>query len=439
MQMKLVIFFQTMLGNRSFRSLWSAQVVSQIAMNISTFVLAVRMFEVSHSNTAVGLLMLFSALPAIPLAPLAGVYADRLDRKLLLLTTTTFRAFLFFLFSYVDHSVSSLIVFSFILSTVNLFFGPAEAATIPSIVSHEYLFAANSMYMFTMFSTVLTGYMIAGPLLGVLGNENIFLLLGFLLLFASFFIGKMPSVGNGRQPASELFATELSDIFRELLAGLKYLVEHRATTLLPVLQITLTQALLSMLLVIAPGFAIDILHIDIKASSYLLIGPGGVGFVVSLIWMNLYARHMSAARLIVGGILLAGATLLLLTFFHTLLFSMIFLFFLGLASPLIAIPAQTQLQRNLSEEFRGRVYGILIMSVSVAALLPVAITGFLADVFGIVEVVFFVSILTLLFGLYNFQHHNGFVRLVPFVENGVQRLSAYVSRRFPMNGKDSDS
>ncbi|HLD11652.1 MAG TPA: MFS transporter, partial [Patescibacteria group bacterium] len=363
----------------------------------------------------------------------------RLDRKLLLLTTTTFRAFLFFLFSYVDHSVSSLIVFSFMLSTVNLFFGPAEAATIPTIVSHEYLFAANSMYMFTMFSTVLTGYMIAGPLLGVLGNENIFLLLGFLLLFASFFIGKMPSVGNGTKPASDLFATELSDIFRDLLAGLKYLVEHRATTLLPVLQITLTQALLSMLLVIAPGFAIDILNIDIKASSYLLIGPGGVGFVVSLIWMNLYARQMSPARLIVGGILLAGVTLFLLTFFHTLLFSMVFLFFLGLASPLIAIPAQTQLQRNLSEEFRGRVYGILIMSVSVAALLPVAITGFLADLFGIVEVVFFVSILTLLFGLYNFQHHNGFVRLVPFVENGVQRLTTYVSQRFPINGKDSKS
>ena len=46
----------------------------------------------------------------------------------------------------------------------------------------------------------------------------------------------------------------------------------------------------------------------------------------------------------------------------------------------VAIPSQTQLQEDLPEEVRGRVFGVLNMLVSVASFLPIIIVGPIADV-----------------------------------------------------------
>ena len=48
----------------------------------------------------------------------------------------------------------------------------------------------------------------------------------------------------------------------------------------------------------------------------------------------------------------------------------------------MAIPSQTQLQEDLPEDVRGRVFGVLNMLVSVASFLPIIIVGPIADLVG---------------------------------------------------------
>ena len=55
-------------------------------------------------------------------------------------------------------------------------------------------------------------------------------------------------------------------------------------------------------------------------------------------------------------------------------------FFAGVAYAAVAIPAQTQLQEDLPEDVRGRVFGVLNMLVSVASFLPILIVGPISDV-----------------------------------------------------------
>src|SRR5205823_13075392 len=57
-------------------------------------------------------------------------------------------------------------------------------------------------------------------------------------------------------------------------------------------------------------------------------------------------------------------------------------FLAGVAYATVAIPAQTQLQEDLPEEVRGRVFGVLNMLVSVASFLPILVVGPIADLFG---------------------------------------------------------
>jgi MFS family permease len=61
-------------------------------------------------------------------------------------------------------------------------------------------------------------------------------------------------------------------------------------------------------------------------------------------------------------------------------------FLAGIAYGIVAIASQTQLQEDLPEEVRGRVFGVLNMLVSVFSFLPLVIVGPVADLYGVAPV-----------------------------------------------------
>jgi MFS family permease len=71
----------------------------------------------------------------------------------------------------------------------------------------------------------------------------------------------------------------------------------------------------------------------------------------------------------------------------------------GICYAVVAISAQTQLQEELPEEVRGRVFGILNMLVSVSSLLPIMVVGPAADFFGSSAVLLAVSLVVSAWGL----------------------------------------
>ena len=58
----------------------------------------------------------------------------------------------------------------------------------------------------------------------------------------------------------------------------------------------------------------------------------------------------------------------------------------------MAIPSQTQLQEDLPEDVRGRVFGVLNMLVSVSSFLPIIIAGAISDLVGTSTVLLAVAI-----------------------------------------------
>ena len=74
----------------------------------------------------------------------------------------------------------------------------------------------------------------------------------------------------------------------------------------------------------------------------------------------------------------------------------------GIAYAFVAIPAQTQLQEDIPEDVRGRVFGVLNMLVSTASFLPIIIVGPVADVFGTTEVLYVVAIAITVSGILSY-------------------------------------
>jgi DHA3 family macrolide efflux protein-like MFS transporter len=93
-----------------------------------------------------------------------------------------------------------------------------------------------------------------------------------------------------------------------------------------------------------------------------------------------------------GGLDLSGVTSLLAVV-------VVIAFFAGIAYGLVAIPAQTQLQEDLPEDVRGRVFGVLGMLVSVASFLPIIIVGPISDLVGTTAVIFVMAIGVVIVGV----------------------------------------
>lgn len=425
------------LKSTSFRNLWLGQVLSQIAFNMMSFVLLVRVYTVSSGQSrAVSLLLLSISLPAILLSPIAGVYADKLDRKFIMVSTNVLRAMIFFLFAHVSQSVRSILTFSFFLSCISQFFAPAEAATIPAVVKKQNLLAANSLFTLTVFSSTLFGYVLAGPFLRFFNDQGIFIFMGILLAAAAAFVATIPSSygSPASKPVAQGFASSFREIIKELMEGISYIIQNRQTTLLPSIQITITQVLIFVIVVIAPGFAEKLVNIDIKDASLLLIGPTALGMITTILVIGKISENISRQRVIISGILLAGSSLTILSFLHYLPIAMILLFMLGVGNTLIAVPAHTELQESLPEELRGRVYGVLMTMANTAALMPVIASGWVADTVGIFWVMITIGLATTSFGIYTVYHQKGW----PWMEETFIRSLKTITRPLAAARKENN-
>jgi len=83
--------FRTILANRDFRLIWSAQVASQLADKFLMFALLILTYSISRASTHGAALFLAYTFPSVFLSPLAGVYADRHDKKRLMFFTNAIR------------------------------------------------------------------------------------------------------------------------------------------------------------------------------------------------------------------------------------------------------------------------------------------------------------------------------------------------------------
>lgn len=178
----------------------------------------------------------------------------------------------------------------------------------------------------------------------------------------------------------------------------------------PILQLTITQACLGVLLALAPALSEAILHLPLEKASHYLVIPAGLGMVLGVSLIGQLVKHYSKIRLISVGLLVAGGSLVLLGFSHVLYHSargaMIvglivagLVLILGFMNALVSAASQTVLQENTTEATRGKVFGALNMMINIAATLPIFFAGILADLTGVSQVILALGLLIFVFAV----------------------------------------
>lgn len=386
---------------RPFLFLWLAELLSQVATNMTNFILLLMVFSLTGSNTAVSGIMIAFLLPAILFGIFAGVFVDHQDKKHVLTTTNIVRGIILFILAYVNQSLLGVYLLTFAVATATQFFIPAETPMIPLLVDKKLLLSANALFGIAFYGSLLIAYALSGPLLIFFGQQQVFLALSLLFFVATIFsslitrtseIKKQSRMGKGLQVGGEI-----KEALHTIFASKK--IYHSF------LLLSVSQILVLVIAVIGPGFASHILHIPVNTFPLLFVMPAAVGMGVGALLLTTYFHSVSKDTIINIGLFTTALAIFLLPFVgslvarpfsidahgyvpHVLLtpkidFMILLAFFSGLANAFVFVPANTLIQEETSDEVRGKIYGALNSLISLLSIIPIVMVGSLADIFGV--------------------------------------------------------
>lgn len=407
------------LSIKPFFSLWISQVLSQIAFNMLIFVVGILVYQKTRTVTAVSLLNISVSIPAAIFSIFTGLFVDRLDKRLVLIATTLTRAGLMLLLIATSKITVLLYVWVALLSAVTQFFVPAEAALIPRFVSKEYLLTANSLFIMTFYTAIVGGFIVGGVLLEHVGASFLFMLLFGLFLVSAAILWSLPHVTDYSTGYEKITFVQLrADLFHvgRYIRGFPAIFQA-------IMLLTLAQAIIQIFVTVGPGFADKILAIKITDASVFILGPASLGMILGALFVGSFGNRFRKRELINTGIFLSGFLLVFMSIlvifsannrFESILerffrvssetgmlpVSVICFFIIGVANSLIDVSCNTVLQEQSHESLRGKIYGILQALINGVAILPVLISGVIADLFGIEKIILLLGIVLLGFGMY---------------------------------------
>lgn len=176
--------------NRDFMILWSAQTVSKLGTTLYDLALMWYMYKKTGSSIALGLSVLCFTVPSVLIAPMAGVFADRLNKKKIIINTDILSGIIMMVFSYFIFADMYPIYFLYILlvlsSMVSAVFSPAMSAAIPIIVEEKDLKDANTLSQMSSQIINVFGPVLAGVLIAFMNMWMLFFLNGISFLICAF-------------------------------------------------------------------------------------------------------------------------------------------------------------------------------------------------------------------------------------------------------------
>ncbi|MGZ3450990.1 MAG: MFS transporter [Polyangiales bacterium] len=209
----------------AFARLWLAGVISLVGDWLS-FV-AVSMLAVEHGGGALDLAWMLVAhtVPGALLSPVAGAFADRFDRRRLLVTAAMAQAALTvaMAFAALRGAVLAVQILVFVRGAVAGFVPPSEASALPRVVEQDELLPANALVSSTWSVAYVAGMALGGALatLGkavAIGLDALSFVLAAALLVG---LPAMPAPGKAVEVRAAIAAVP-----RDMLAAVRIAYER---------------------------------------------------------------------------------------------------------------------------------------------------------------------------------------------------------------------
>jgi len=344
------------LRHRNYRLLLGGSITASSGYWILITAQGWLVLQLTDSAFWVGLIAFIIGIPSLFLCPFGGLYADRLDRRKMMLFGQVASALPILLLATLTTTgviaIWHIAALSVLIGTVWAFTDPAYLAIIPSLVTPSDLMNAMAMDTLAWQLSRFIGPAIAGVLLSLVAMGGTFYGAGVAFVVAFLLTSRV------RSPAP--VRTRRASIEQDIREGLSYIKSNKValTLILMVAGVSLFALPCFWLM---PVFARDVLGVGEAGYAQLMMAVGAGGLAGGLAAAKL-GDFKRKGWLLIGSTLTFTVLLILFAMSRSFPLSLVLSIIIGGANGLFQAVAVALLLSITPDQLRGRVMGLFIIT-----------------------------------------------------------------------------
>jgi predicted MFS family arabinose efflux permease len=380
---------------RNFLALWIGQLVSQVGDQFVIIAILVLINQLTDSSVPVGIVGLCFTAPQLLLGLWGGVFADRWNRKAVMIGSDVLRGLAVLALVMVRDASQFYVLYlvTFAISSLGVFFSPARNAVIPNIVPEQFLLAANALIQSSQVIAMIMGASIAGFVVDWLGIEFAFVF-DALTFFAS-----GVAIVTMRIPRTSLRTQQgdIGEIWAQLKEGLAFIKRNPFLTNLMVItgQATFGFAAIFVLGVMHLGTE---LGVDAKGFG-ILYAVEGLGVVIGGAMLTNFLNRVRANWVVATCMVALGLSIVAFAAAPSYALVVVSMIVIGLSIVSARAALATLTQALVPDEKRGRVESAVTMVIGAATSASAGLAGLFGDLIGVQAVFFGAGIITVAAGI----------------------------------------
>jgi MFS transporter, DHA3 family, macrolide efflux protein len=386
--------------NGPFATLWTGGLFSLFGDRVNQVVLGFFILrETGGSFIALGFVFFAATVPNLVFGSVAGTLVDRVNQKTVMVASDFLRAGLVFLLP-IAALVNPIFVYPlvFLVTSVSIFFRPARESVIPRIVPADELMTANSATWLSETLADVVGYGLAALLLFVMGNEYT---LAFWFDAVTYVVSGALIATIAIPPVIHRVSLAERTFRSDFLEGWRFLRDD-AVLFANTLQGIAGQMTIGALLPLSVIYASTVINRGSLPGPTVygfLEGAIGVGNLIGGVVIGLIGARFGKGKLVIAGYAVMGACVVLYSRTDLLPLAIGLMIGVGTANLFFVIPSQTLFQQRVPRDMMARVVSIRFSLVLGMMTLATGLSGILATIFGVGDVIAAFGLLACLAGI----------------------------------------
>ena len=358
----------------------TGQTVSMFGSFLVQYAIMWHLTLTTKSGLVLALAAVFGFLPQAIVSIFAGVWADRVNRRAMIIVSDSVIALATLGLALLMLSgVSDLWLIFLVMAVRSVGAGvqmPAVSALLPQIVPTDKLRSINGIN-----SSIQSALGLLAPVAAAAVYANMSIVPIFFIDVVTAVIGIGMLTLIAVPTLDRAASADKPSYFADLKDGISYIFTHDLVRWVMgifaiVFLLTVAPSNLSPLM-IARNFGTEVWKLTVLEVSF------SVGMALGGALIAVFAKKVNRISMIIGTSMFFGVLAVALGFTTNLILYYVLFFIIGVAVPSFYTSAMTLLQETVEPERQGRVFGFVGIVISVAMPLGMAVLGPLADVFRV--------------------------------------------------------
>ena len=373
------------LTHKDFRYYWTGQCISLIGTWMQSVGQSWLVLSITKSPFLLGLIGTIQFLPVMFLSLFAGTLVDRFPKKKILIFTQTISMLLALILSILVFSSKikywHIVLLALILGFVNTLDMPTRQSFAVEVVGKEDLMNAIALNSAVFNLARVLGPAIGGIMMAYLGAAWCFLLNGLSYIAVIIGLFKISSKPYVRKEQNK-------NVLKDIGEGIKYIFNTKLL-LQSIILILIVGIFIFNFNVLIPVYTKNTLHMEEKAYGFLLSCLGAGSFCGAMA-VTFKSKKGPKVKVMYLSAIMTSIFLVLIGITKSYYISALFLFMAGIFNINFSTNANSTLQMNSKDQYRGRVMSVYSLVFAGATPIGNMFAGTTSDKLG-ANISFFLS------------------------------------------------